>query len=246
MKKQLLLGLGLCILQINAWSAEITVAAAASLTDAFKVMARNFEQKNPNTKVNLTFASSGTLLQQLRYGAPIDVLATADEQTMNDAQKTALIQNQTRTDFTRNRLVLITAMDNKITLKSLGDLQQTQIQHIALGNPAHTPAGRYAQASLQKQGVWNVVQTKMIYTQNVRQALDYVARGETQVGFVFSSDVLSQKTKVKVLLNVPTETEIRYPIAVAKASKQSAEAAQFIRYVKSAEGQKILAQYGFQ
>ncbi|MEB3752795.1 molybdate ABC transporter substrate-binding protein [Acinetobacter sp. MD2(2019)] len=246
MKKHLLLGLGICLLQSTAWSAEITVAAAASLTDAFKVMAQRFEKQNPNTKVNVTFGSSGTILQQLRYGAPIDVFASADEQTMNDAEKMALVQQQTRTDFTNNSLVLITSTEKPVLVKSLKDLTRNDIQHIALGNPAHTPAGRYAQATLQKQGLWNNLQSKMIYTQNVRQALDYVARAETQAGFVFSSDVLSQKSKVRVIFKVPTEIAIRYPIAVTKTSKDVQQAQQFIRYVKSAEGQNILRQYGFQ
>lgn len=246
MKRQLLLGVGGLVLHSVAWSAEITVAAAASLTDAFKVIAQSYEKKNPETKVNLTFASSGTLLQQLRYGAPIDVFASADEQTMNEAQKLALIQKQTRTDFTQNRLVLISPMNSKVAVKSLNDLKRNEIEHIALGNPAHTPAGRYAQAVLEKQGLWNAVQPKVINTQNVRQALDYVARGETQVGFVFSSDVLSQKNKVRTLLQVPTVTPIHYPIAVTQTSKQAKQSQQFISYVQSAEGQKVLRQYGFQ
>lgn len=246
MKRQLLLGFGILALNTAAWSAEITVAAAASLTDAFKAIAQSYEKKNPDTKVNLTFASSGILLQQLRYGAPIDVLATADEQTMNDAQNFSLIQKQTRTDFTHNRLVLISPMNSKVVVKNLSDLKQNDIQHIGLGNPAHTPAGRYAQAVLEKQGLWNTIQPKVVYTQNVRQALDYVARGETEVGFVFSSDILSQKTKVRALLPVPTLTPINYPVAVTKTSKEAKQAQQFISYVKSVEGQKILRQYGFQ
>ena len=245
LKNKIILALSLCALHSSAWSAEITVAAAASLTNAFQVISKNFEKKYPNTKVNLTFASSGTLLQQLRNGAPIDVLATADQQTMNDAQSSALIQNKTRVNFSSNKLVLIAPRNSTLKIKSLNDLTQANIKHIALGNPAHTPAGRYAQASLEKQKLWHPIQDKLIKTQNVRHALDYVARGETEVGFVFSSDVLSQPDKVKVIMNVATTEAITYPIAVTAKTTVSKDAQSFIQYVKSDAAQQTLQQYGF-
>lgn len=244
LKNKITLAFALCMLQTSVWSAEITVAAAASLTDAFQVLAQDFEKKYPKTKVNLTFASSGTLLQQLRNGAPIDVLATADQQTMNQAQTLSLIQNKTRTNFASNTLVLIAPRNSTINIKSLKDLTQAKVKYIAIGNPTHTPAGRYAQTALQKQNLWSGIQAKLIKTQNVRHALDYVARGETELGFVFSSDVLSQAGKVKVLMNVPTDT-ITYPIAMTAKTTAQAESQYFIQYVKSEHGQQVLRRYGF-
>ena len=120
--------------QSLAWSAEITVAAASSLSDAFKVIAAQFEKQHPAVKVNLTFGSSGTLLQQLRYGAPIDVFASADQKTMNDAQNFFLIQNATRTDFTSNRLVLITSTRNPIIIKDLNHIFNFTINSRSLKN----------------------------------------------------------------------------------------------------------------
>ncbi len=245
MYKKIIFGFMLLLWQTSTFAAEITVAAASSLTDAFKVIAQNFEKKYPTTKVNLTFASSGILLQQLRHGAPIDVLATADQQTMNEAQALSLIQNQTRVNFTSNQLVLIAPKDSTLKVKSLSDLNQTAIKRIAIGNPLYTPAGRYAQATLEKQNLWSSVQSKLIKTQNVRQALDYVARSETQLGFVFSSDVLSQANKVKIVMYVPTLTPIQYPIAIAKSTAQKSEADQFLKYVQSETGKQILQRYGF-
>lgn len=242
---KLLFAVSLCFFHVQAWSAEITVAAAASLTDAFKVLEKGFEKKYPNIKVNMIFASSGVLLQQLRNGAPIDVLATADQKTMDDAQKYSLIFPQTRTRFASNQLVLIAQQNSRLNIKNLNDLAQKNIRYIAIGNPTHTPAGRYAQTVLQKQSSWSVIQTKLIKTQNVRHALDYVARGETELGFVFASDVMSQKTKVKVLMNVPTIEPITYPIAVTKKTALQKEAQIFIQYIKSQSGQQTLQRYGF-
>lgn len=245
MHKNIVLGLALLLWQTSICAAEITVAAASSLTDAFKVIAQDFEKKYPKTKVNLTFASSGILLQQLRHGAPIDVFATADQQTMNEAQALSLIQNQTRVNFTSNQLVLIAPKNSTLKIQNLTDLNQAFIKRIAIGNPAYTPAGRYAQAVLEKQNLWNPIQSKLIKTQNVRHALDYVARSETQLGFVFSSDVLNQANKVKIVMNVPTLEPIQYPIAITKNTTNKLEADQFLKYVQSGAGKQVLQRYGF-
>ncbi len=93
--------------------------------------------------------------------------------------------------------------------------------------------------------MWHPIQDKLIKTQNVRHALDYVARGETEVGFVFSSDVLSQPDKVKVIMNVATTEAITYPIAVTAKTTVSKDAQSFIQYVKSDAAQQTLQQYGF-
>ena len=245
MLKKMIFGIGFLLCQTSSYSGEITVAAASSLTDAFKAIAQDFEKKYPKTKINLTFASSGTLLQQLRHGAPIDVFATADQQTMNEAQALSLIQNQTRVNFISNQLVLIAPKNSTFKIQNLTDLNQTSIKRITIGNPAYTPAGRYAQAVLEKQNLWNPVQSKLIKTQNVRHALDYVARSETQLGFVFSSDVLNQANKVKVVMNVPTLEPIQYPIAITKNTTNQLEADQFLKYVQSGAGKQVLQRYGF-
>lgn len=245
MKRKIVLGMLFMAVQPWAWSAEITVAAASSLTDAFKIIATQFEKKYPAVKVNLTFGSSGTLLQQLRYGAPIDVFASADASSMNDAQKLALIQPATRTDFTSNRLVLISAKRNPTVIKNLNELTQAKIKYIAIGNPAYTPAGRYAQEILQQKQLWVPLQPKLIKTQNVRQALAYVMRGEAEFGFVFSTDAQSQANKVRVVTNLTSAIPIRYPIAVAAKTSQNAEAKAFVQYVKTPAAQQVLQQYGF-
>ena len=245
MKKPLLLSMVLMGITFPSVAADITVAAAASLTDAFKVIAADFEKKNPQTKVKLTFASSGTLLQQLRNGAPIDVLATADQQTMNDAQAQSLIIKASRKDFAANQLVLVTPANSRLVINALAGLNQAGVKRIAMGNPAHVPAGRYAQAALEQSKQWQGLQAKLIKAQNVRQALDYVARGETEVGFVFATDALAEKDKIKVAMTVPTPMPIHYPIAVSKTSKYSQEAQQFLNHVNSPAGKQVLRRHGF-
>ena len=228
-----------------ALAGEVTVSAAASLTDAFKEISKNYETKYPDGKVLLNFGASGSLLQQIDKGAPVDVFASADQETMDQAQQKGLIQSGTRVDFVKNNLVVITPIDSKLKLSKLPDLKQEQVKRIALGNPASVPVGRYAKAAMEKHQVWDSVQNKIIHTQNVRQSLDYVARGEVDAGFVYGTDAKIMSNKVKVSFIVPLDVAITYPIAEIKQSKNASEAKRFITYVRSKEGQKVLAKYGF-
>ena len=228
-----------------AGAAELTVSAAASLTNAFKDVAAGFEAHNPGSKVNLNFAASGVLLQQMAKGAPVDVFASADQETMDAAQKQGLVAAAERRDFVRNSLVLVVPSDSKLNLAALKDLGQPAVTRVAIGNPASVPVGHYTRQALQAAALWTVVQTKTISTQNVRQSLDYVARGEVDAGFVYGTDAALMKDKVKVAFTVPTETAISYPIARTVASANADEAKRFVTYVQSAAGQAVFAKYGF-
>ena len=223
----------------------ITVAAAASLSDAMQEMKQQFEQQHPGSKVQFQFAGSGALLQQLDKGAPIDVLATADQSTMDKAQQKGLIAADTRFNFAANQLLLVVAKEAAVHPHTLQELASPAIKKIALGNPASVPVGSYSQAALQQAGVWDSVAHKMVFTQNVRQSLDYVVRGEVEASFVYKTDAAMQPDKLQVAMAVPTTQPIAYPIAVTQASQQAAQAQAFVQYVVSDAGQAVLAKYGF-
>ena len=228
-----------------AWAGEVTVSAAASLTNAFKDIAQGYEAQNPGTKVRLNFGGSGALLQQMAKGAPVDVFASADQETMDKAQKEGLVLAADRQDFVRNQLVLIVPSDAKRVPASLSDLTHTGYTRVAIANPASVPVGRYAQTALEAAKLWPAVQAKAINTQNVRQSLDYVARGEVDAGFVYATDAAIMKDKVKVAFEVPLATAILYPIAKTAASSHAAEATSFINYLATPAAQDILGKYGF-
>lgn len=225
---------------------ELTVSAAASLNNAFQEIAAQYETKYPDTKILFNFAASGTLLQQIDKGAPVDVFASADQQTMDQAQQKQLISELSRKDFINNTLVVIAPINSPLALKSLTDLDQQAIKKIAVGNPAYVPAGNYTQQVLQDSKQWDSLKDKFVYTQNVRQALDYVARGEVAAGFVYGSDAAIMKDKVKVAFTAPTTEPVSYPIAIVAKSKQQQLAQQFVDYILSDEAQQILVKYGFQ
>ncbi len=234
---------------VNTAAAEITVSAAASLTNAFKDIGQAYEAKYPGGKVLFNFGASGALLQQIAKGAPVDIFASADQETMGQAQQQGLIQEKSRVNFVHNSLVMIVPADSKLNLKSLNDLAQAGVQRIAIGNPASVPVGRYTRQALEAAKLWPMAQEKMISATNVRQALDYVARGEVEAGFVYATDAALVKDKVRVAFAVPLDKVISYPLALtqnnAKTSAHAEEAQRFVSYIHSAEAQAILGKYGF-
>lgn len=227
-----------------AHAEDLIVSAAASLTDAFKEIATGFEAAHAGTKVQFNFAASGTLLQQIAKGAPVDVFASADLATMDRAQSQGLIVVAERRNFAANTLVLIVPKGSARPA-AIGDLAQPAYKRVAIGNPASVPVGRYTQAALTKAGLWSPLEPKLINAQSVRQVLDYVARAEVEAGFVYSTDAAIMKDKVDVVLTVPLEEPVTYPIAPIAASTQPAMAKAFVEWVGGAQAQAVLARYGF-
>jgi len=226
-------------------AADLTVSAAASLTNAFKHLAPLFEAANPGTKVLYNFGASGALLQQIDKGAPVDVFASADQETMDQAQGKGLVQAAQRRNFVSNRLVIIVPSAATNIPKSVADLAQAAYQRIAIGVPASVPVGRYTKSVLEAAGQWAAIEPKMIGANNVRQALDYVTRAEVDAGFVYATDAALMPDKVKVALTVPTTTPVLYPAAPLSASAKAAMALRFVDFLQSAPAQAVLAKYGF-
>lgn len=229
----------------GARAADLTVSAAASLTNAFKDIGTAFQAAHPGTKVHLNFAASGALFQQIARGAPVDVFASADQETMSQVEQQQLVVAGSRADFAGNSLVVIVAHDAAAVPRALADLLAPAIRKVAIGVPASVPVGRYTKAVLERARLWPAVEAKMIGAQSVRQALDYVARGEVEAGFVYGTDAALMAGKVQVAFTVPTETPVLYPIAALTAGRNPAAARAFVGYVLSPWGQAVLARYGF-
>ena len=232
-------------LSLAADAAELTVSAAASLTNAFRGLAPLFEAANPGTRLQFNFAASGPLLQQIVKGAPVDVFASADQETMDQAQSQGFVQAAQRRNFVANSLVVIVPASSTRVPAGLKDLAQPAFERVAIGLPASVPVGRYTQAVLQAAGLWISIEPKMIGTQSVRQALDYVARGEVDAGFVYSTDAALMTDKVKVAFTVPTVKPILYPAAPIVASPNGAMAQRFVEFLTAPPAQAVLAKYGF-
>jgi molybdate transport system substrate-binding protein len=125
------------------------------------------------------------------------------------------------------------------------DLSESKIARIAMGNPETVPAGRYAQEVLSKAGLWEALKPKCIFAENVRQALDYVTRGEVDAGFVFATDAAVSKDKVQIAAVAEGHQPIRYPVAAIAGTKKRYLSQKFIDFLLGGEGQAILSRYGF-
>ena len=243
MKKLVLTALAAALAQ-GALAADITVSAAASLTDAFNDIGKAYQAKYPDAKIDFNYAGSGALLQQIDKGAPVDVFASADTVTMDKAAEH--IGPATRQNFVENRLVVIMAKDAQWDGKDLAALiGDKKLERIAIAHVENVPVGRYTKGALEKAGLWDKLGERNLPTQNVRQSLDYVARGEADAGFVYATDADIMPDKVKVVLEVPLDKPLVYPIAVLKNSKAADESKRFIEFVTGEDGQKILQGYGF-
>ena len=230
---------------VAAHAADLTVSAAASLSNAFRELGPVFEAQNPGTKVVFNFAASDALLAQIAKGAPADVFAAADQESMDRADAQKLLASGSRRNFVSNSLVLITPADGRLTLTSLADLQKAEVRRITLGTPSGVPAGRYAKGALDAAALWAAVEPKAVYAQNVRQSLDYVARGEVEAGFVYATDASTRKDKVKVAFTVPTGTTISYPAAAIAGSPNTDAARRFVDFLITPAAQTVLARHGF-
>lgn len=235
----------LAILALPLQAAEVTVSAAASLTDALKKIAANYE-KTSGDKIIFNFAASSLLAQQIAAGAPADIFFSADEAQMNRLEKQGLIDPATRKSILGNSLVVIVPSDSTLQIKSAGDLTNANVKQIALADPKAVPAGVYAKARLLKLQLWPAVEPKVVSTENVRAALAAVASGNVDAGVVYKTDAAISKN-VKIAYEVPRADgpDISYPVALVKNSPQPAAAKKFLGYLSSKEAGQVFTRYGF-
>jgi molybdate transport system substrate-binding protein len=243
--RRMLPALALALAAKSAAAADLTVSAAASLIQAFKDIAAAFEAANPETRLQLNFGGSGALLQQIARGAPVDVFAAADQETMQQAELQQLVRPGAKADFAGNALVVVVPHDAAAPPKTLADLAGPAVKKVAIGLPASVPVGRYTRAALEKASLWTRIEARIIGAQTVRQALDYVARGEVDAGFVYATDAAILPGKVRIAFVVPTETPVVYPIAALAAAPNPQAAQKFVAFVLSPAGQAVLVKHGF-
>lgn len=240
--------LALCLVSagaLPAWAADITVSAAASLTNAFQDIGREFEAANPGSKILFNFGSSGQLVQQITRGAPVDAFASADQESMDRAEKGGAIERGSRFNFVRNEMVIVIPTGATTMVSSLADLRAAAFARITIGNPDSVPAGRYAKLAIEQAGLWDALKDKMINTQNVRQALDYVVRGEADAGFVYATDARLLPARVKAAIKINVPADILYPVAATRGGGNQRGGLAFVEFLKTETAQRILARYGF-
>lgn len=227
---------------------ELVVLAAASLRDAFTAIAKSFEAAHPGVHVTLAFTGSQELRAQVEHGAAADVFASADAAPLRALEAAGL--SKPSTVFARNVLVVVVPQGNPSGISTFGDLPKAR--KLVIGVP-ESPIGGYTVKVLERAdkvrpGFFALVEPHVASRElNVRQVLAKVSLGEADAGIVYRTDALTARGKVTMVEIPAALNEIaEYPIAALSRGKQPALAQEFIALVNGAEGQRLLADQGFQ
>lgn len=230
-----------------ATAQDITVFAAASLTNAFGDIGKAYRAKGGEA-VKFSFAASSTLARQIESGAAADIFASADEQWMDYLAQRNLIEAATRSSRLGNALVLITPPDDKraVDIKPGLDLAgMIGSGKLATGDPAHVPVGRYAQQALTALGIWDAVAPKIARTDNVRAALLLVERGEAPFGIVYATDAaVSGKVNTAGAFPAGSHPPVSYPFAIV-VKRDRPEVRKFFEFLYGPEAQAVYRKAGF-
>lgn len=220
--------------------------AAASLSDALNELVPLFEQANPGVKVRLNLAASGSLQQQIEQGAPADLFIPAGSKQMDALADKGLTNKELTRNLLTNDLVMVVPADSPADALTAGDLAGQAIGTIAVGQPESVPAGMYAQQYLESAGLWDQLQSRIVFAKDVRQVLTYVASGNVDAGFVYGSDAAGEpKVKAAMTVDHASHDPIEYPAAVLAESGHPEQAGLLYDYLFSKEAGEIFVKYGF-
>lgn len=224
---------------------EITVFAAASLTDACQAIAPAW-QKQTGHRAVFNFGASSTLARQIEQGARADIFLSADEAKMDALAAKGLLVPGSRRELLSNTLAIVVHPDSRGSISRPHDLALPEIRRIAVAEPATVPAGIYAREYLEKLGLWSRLAPKIVPCENVRAALAAVDSGNAEVGIVYRTDARMAKRAV-LAHEVATADgpQIRYPAAVVAGSRQPAAAASFVEFLRSPEARAVFVAHGF-
>jgi len=232
----------------GAWAQDLTLSVAVSLKEVTEDLGRTFMAAHPGVTLRYNFGASGDLQKQIEAGAPVDVFLSAALRQMDELEKQNLIVTASRRAFARNILVAVKPANSRVDISKTSDLAEAGVARIAIGNPKTVPVGQYAEESLRALGLWDRLQPKLVFAENVRQVLDYVVRGEVDAGFVYTTDAATRTQGVKEAFRPPEDSyrPVVYPGAVVAASKQRALGLAFLDLLSSPQGRNTLNRFGFQ
>lgn len=245
--RSILFALFLFLIPFNVFAGELTISAAASLTDALQEIGKGFMEQYPEDRLYFNFAASGPLARQIEQGAPVDLFISASPKEMNELESKNLLMDKTRRDILTNEVVLIIPARSAHPVKSFRGLEDPSIKKIAIGDPEFVPCGRYTKEILEKLGLWEALKSKMIFGEDVRQVLEYVSRGEVDAGVVFATDAAIKPGKVKVTAIAPEKSHqpVVYPAAVIKGTKNPELAGKFIDFIERPDERAVFKKYHF-
>ena len=224
-------------------SPEINVATAANLTRAFAEVGQAFERQ-AGIHVTFSFGATTQLAQQIEHGAPYDVFAAADTEHVDQLARKGNVIPDTQAIYARGKLVLWVP-DSRVPVDGLQDLTRAEVKHVALANPQFAPYGQAAVETLKSLRIWDAVQPKVVFAQNVSMATQYAATRNADAAFTALALVYDQGGR-KIPIAENLHQPIDQAIAVVRGSRRPDEARKFIEFVLSAPAKEILKRYGYE
>jgi molybdate transport system substrate-binding protein len=239
-----LLALPACSRSASGSTRTLTVLAAASLTEAFGRIGAEFETAHDGVTVRFSFGPSDGLAKQIEAGSPADVFASASPSCMDAVEKDPGVEH--RVDFARNRLTIVTPLDNPAHIRSVSDLARPGVKLVIAAEGV--PAGDYARTVFENAGIAEAALANVVSNEeDVKGVLQKVLLGEADAGIVYVTDVTRDIQPKLTEVTIPDDVNViaTYPIAVVSGSDHAALAARFVRDVSSAAGRRVLASFGF-
>ncbi len=241
-----LVGLALCVTCFMAHAEKITIAAAADLKFAMDDLVATFNKANPADKVEATYGSSGKFNTQIQQGAPYDMFFSADIAFPRELLKAGLAASDVK-PYAIGRIVLWRATQDasKMSLASLAD---PKITRIAIANPKHAPYGKRAEEALRAAGVWDKLQSKLVFGENISQTAQFALTGNAQVAVVALSLAVHPELAGKGgywLIPDNLHQPLEQGFIITKRAESSALAKRFAEYMASKPARAVMSKYGF-
>ncbi len=230
----------------SSGNTELTVLAAASLTDVCGELEEMYEKEHPETQLTFSYGSSGALQAQIEEGAPADLFISASTKQMDALEKEDLMKADSVTELLENRLVLIVPRGSDKEISSFEDVGTDKVGMVAMGDPDSVPAGQYAEEVFTSLGIYGTVKDKVNYGSDVRAVLTWVEEGEADCGVVYATDAYTSD-KVEIAAQAPDGScrRIIYPAGIVKSTANESAAEEFLDYLKSDKAMKVFERYGF-
>ena len=222
---------------------DLTVAAASDLQVAFTEIGEMFTAETGHA-VTFSFGSTGNLTTQIENGAPFDVFAAANVAFVDRLIAGGFMDEETKQLYGVGRIVLANSVSAGTDAQQLEDLLDPEVTHVAIANPEHAPYGVAAKEALESAGLWDDLQPKLVYGENIRQALQFVESGNAEVGIVALS-IAEVDTITWTLIDDSLHNPLLQAMGVVSASEHQDAAMEFVEFVTGPEGREILDQYGF-
>lgn len=221
----------------------LTIGVAASLTSVMEELAPMFQEET-GLELKVSYASSGTLQNQIRAGAPLDIFISASKSKMDELASENRIEDMT--NLLRNRVFFVVNKEYSEEIKTINDLISTDYK-IAIGEPDSVPAGRYSKEILKSLELWDQLENHFVYGKNVRQVVDYINSGEVSSGFIYKTDlVVLKEGQSNYLMSEDLHTPIIYPIGMVSESKNKESARLFYKFLEKESSIELFEKYEFE